>query len=215
MSVYLPDGATLALATTYGVAKATTIVTNASAAVVTAAAHGYANGDFVEVTSGWSRMDGRVFRIASITTDTFALEGYDTTDTTVFPAGSGLGSVKKVTAWTQITQVTKFDISGGEQQFATYSLLENDSESQIPTVTSPMSLSLAIADDPALPGFTALKVAGEARAIRALKMTLKGGSFILYSGYVSFNDTPKMSKGNIMECEGGLALRGKPVRYAS
>ena len=43
----VPTGSTFYVASTIASAKTTTIVTNASEAVVTSAAHGYSNGDFV------------------------------------------------------------------------------------------------------------------------------------------------------------------------
>lgn len=96
----VPTGTTFYVASTYGSAKTTTIVTNATEAVVTAAAHGYSNGDVVEITSGWGRLNKRVFRIKSSTTDTFVLEGADTSSTDIFPSGSGVGTVRKITAFT-------------------------------------------------------------------------------------------------------------------
>lgn len=53
----VPTGTTFHIASAYGSDKTTTIVTNASEAVVTSAAHGYSNGDVVEVTSGWGRLN--------------------------------------------------------------------------------------------------------------------------------------------------------------
>lgn len=213
MAVYLPDGSTVALATTYAAAKTITAISNANPAVVSCTAHGLTDGDLIELTSGWSRLNGRTFRVASSLTDTFALEDVDTTDTAVFAAGSGVGTFKEISAWTSVTQILKFEVSGGEQQFATYQFLEADSESKVPTITSAMSVDFSVADDPALDGFKALKTAGEARAIRTMKVATKDGSIILYCGYISFNDSPKMSAGNIMECSGALAMIGKNVRY--
>ena len=116
MAVYLPDGSTVALATTYA-AKTITAISNANPAVVSCTAHGLTDGDLIELTSGWSRLNGRTFRVASSLTDTFALEDVDTTDTAVFAAGSGVGTFKEISAWTSVTQILKFEVSGGRRQF--------------------------------------------------------------------------------------------------
>ena len=64
----VPTGSTFYIASAYGSAKTVTIVTNATEAVVTAAAHGFSNGDVVEMTSGWGRLNKRHFEIESVLT---------------------------------------------------------------------------------------------------------------------------------------------------
>jgi hypothetical protein len=213
MAVQLPNGVTLALATTYGSALTVSSATNASPTVLTSTAHGLANGDFVEVTSGWSRANSRIFRVSSVATNTFALEGFDTTSTTQFPSGSGVGSVRKITAFTQISQVLETTSSGGESQFATYSFLEDDYDRQLPTTTSAQSLSLSIADDQTLAGFIALRTASNSRTATALRASLPNGSVILYNGIVSMDETPSFTKNQVMAVKASFSLQGKPVRY--
>lgn len=213
MAVSLPNGVTLALATTYGSALTVSSATNANPAVLTSTAHGLANGDFVEVTSGWSRANSRIFRVASVAANTFALEGFDTTSTTLFPTGSGVGSVRKITAFTQISQVLETTSSGGEAQFATYSFLEDDYDRQLPTTTSAQSLSLSIADDQTLAGFVALRNASNSRTATGLRASLPNGSIILYNGIVSMDETPSFTKNQVMAVKASFSLQGKPVRY--
>lgn len=215
MSVKLPNGSTVSIASTYAASKNTTVVTNASEAVVTSAAHGYANGDVVEITSGWSRLSGRVCRIKSVTTDTFALEGIDTTDTTLFPAGSGIGAVRKITAFTQITQVLEFGKSGGEQQFATYSFLEDDTERQIPTQKSAESFTLSLGDDQTLPWYAVLDAADRDRLQRGIKIALPSGALIYANAYATLNRTPTMTKNEVMALSSTFSLVAPVTRYAS
>lgn len=215
MAVKLPDGATVSLQTAVGTSKTISAVTNANPAVATSTAHGFTNGMLITVTSGWSRLNNRVVRVANVTANTFELEGVDSSNVSLFPAGSGIGSALQITTFTQISQILDFSTSGGEQQFATFSFLEQDFETQAPTVTSAQSITIGIGDDPTLAGYIALKVAGEQRAIRALRMTLPDGSFILYNGYVSFNETPTVTKGQVMQVNASFSLLSRPVRYAS
>lgn len=215
MSVSLPNGAVLSLATTYATAKTVSAVTNASTAVATATANGYSNGDLVELTSGWSRVNNRIVRVAGAATDAFNWEGIDTTSTTNYPAGSGTGSARKITAFTQISQILDMQTSGGDMQFATYSFLEQDFESQLPTQSSAQSISLTIGDDSSLAGYIALKAAAETRANTALKLVLPSGAILLYNGVVSFNETPTMTKNQVMGVKATFSLQGRPVRYSS
>lgn len=214
MAAQLPDGATVLLETSTGVAKTVSAITNANPAVATSTAHGLANGAIVRVVSGWSRLSNRILRVAGQTANAFNLDGFDST-AAVFNAGGGVGTATEITALTQIPQVMGFETSGGDQQFVNYSFLEQDFETQLPTIQSAMSIKLTIADDPSLAGYIALKAAGEARATRALKLFLKDGSFILYNGVVSFNETPVTTKGQIMTVSATFSLLGRPIRYAS
>ena len=101
MSVKLPNGTTFAIASGYGAPVSVTALTNASEAVATAT-NTFASGDYVEITSGWSRLNGKIARVKSATATDFVLESIDTSDTTIYPASSGIGSVRKVNGWTQI-----------------------------------------------------------------------------------------------------------------
>lgn len=213
MSVSLPDGATVAIATTYGAVKTVTGISNANPGVIASTAHGLANGAFYELKSGWQKISDRIFKAANVGANALDVTGIDTTDTNRYPVGTGAGSLKEITAWTQIAQILEFTTSGGDQQFANFSFLEEDYERQLPTITSAQSIQIGIGDDPSLPGYIALKAAGEARAIRALKVTLPNGAVLLYNGYVSFNETPTLTKGSVMQVRATFSLSGRPVRY--
>jgi hypothetical protein len=216
LAVSLPNGVILSLATTYAAADTVTAVTNANPAVATTgSAHGITGGNFLEVTSGWSRLNNRIVRAASASGSSVTYEGIDTASTANYPAGTGVGSVREITGWTQISQILDLSTSGGEMQFVSYSFLEQDFESQLPTQASAMSLTFTVADDPTLAGYLAIKAAAETRALVGLKASLPNGSIILFNGYASFNETPTMSKGQIMGCQATFSLQGKPVRYAS
>lgn len=216
MSVRLPNGIILALATAYAAADTVSSVTNASTAVATtSASHGISNGAFIEVTSGWARLNNRVVRASSASGSTLSYEGIDTTNTTNYPTGSGGGSIREITTWTQISQILELTSSGGEMQFVNYSFLEQDFESQLPTQSSPMTMTMSIADDPTLPGYIALKEVADTRELVALRASLPDGSVIVYNGYVSFNETPTMTKGQLMACQATFSLQGRPTRYSA
>lgn len=214
MAVSLPNGIILALATAYASSLSITGISNAAEAVVTVT-NALVAGDLIEVTSGWSNANQRIFRVKAPSGTTLVLEGMDTTSTTLFPPGSGAGSLRKINTWTQIQQVVDLTSTGGDPQYQTYSFLEDNYDRQIPTTTSAQSLAINIADDPSLPGYQAMKSASLTRSLTGLRASLPQGGVLLYNGIVAFDETPSMSKGNLMQCKGGFALQGKPVRYAT
>lgn len=213
MAAALPDGATIHLATVYDSPDVIASITNADPAVATSNAHGIANGDFAVIKTGWNSINEKVIRVAGAATNAFTLEGVDTTDVNKFSPGTSAGSATRIATWTQITQVLRFEMSGGEQQFSTFSFLEEDFERQLPTVTSARSISMGIADDPTLAGFQALKALEGKRIMRALRLNLPNGAVLVYNGIVAFNSTPTLTKGSVMECTATFSLQGPPTRY--
>lgn len=213
MAIRLPDGSTVFLATGYGAEKVISTISSANPAVATSTAHGMANGAFYMLTSTWQKISERIWKAANVASNSFEIAGADTTDNTRFPVGGGSGSAKEITAWTQISQILDFQTQGGDQNFWTGSFLEDDFERQLPTTTSAQSITIGIGDDPTLAGYKALKTAGEQRAQRGLRVNLPDGSVILYNGIVSFNETPTMTKGQVMQVTATFSLQGRPVRY--
>lgn len=213
MAAQLPNGALIYIAGSYGDKVTITAISNASPAVVTAASHGLSKGDYVEITSGWNKLNECVYRVGETTTGTFELEGVDTTDTSKFPAGTGAGSFREIASWTQIQQITETSTDGGDAEYTEYEYLEDDYKRRIPTGYSAMSINLTIADDPSLPGYKVLKTAKTTRNLHAIKMQLPNASELLYNGYVSLNETPTTTKGEIMTVSASLSLTTQPVRY--
>lgn len=214
MSVALPNGVTIALGTTVGSDITVSAVTNANPAVATSTSHGLTDGDIVIFESGWAKANQRVFKVDQQDANSFELEGLNSTSTTDYPAGTGTGTVNEITAWTQITQILDVTTSGGEMQFTNYSFLEQDYETSIPTQSSPMVMTMTIADDPALAGYVALKAAAEARTPYAMRIAYPSGAYAYYYGYVSFNETPTFTKNQIQAVTATFNLLSRPVRYA-
>lgn len=216
MSVKLPNGAIVAIASGYGASKTMSAVSNAGTAVATLeSSHGVAQGEFIEVTSGWSRLNNRIVRAGTVDANDVALDGINSTSTAIYPSGGGTGSVREITGWTQLTQILESSTSGGEQQFLEYQFLEDDAQKRIPTFKSASGLTFSVADDPSLAGYILAATANDDRLPRAVRVTLPSGSIILYNAYISLNPTPSLTVNSIMAVQVTLSLLNEPVRYAS
>lgn len=216
MAVSLPNGTIFAIASGYGAVKAMSALSNANPGVATLeASHGVTTGEIIEVTSGWSKLNSRIVRAGTVATNDVPLEGIDTTSTQRFPAGTGIGSVREITGWTQLAQILTSESSGGEQQFLDYQFMEDDDGKRIPTSKTPSGLAFSIADDPALAGYIIAAEANEDREPRALRATLPSGAIILYNAYVTLNETPSMTINQLMAVPVTLSLLARPVRYAA
>lgn len=214
MSVSLPNGSLIAIASGYGPVKAMSALSNGNPAVATLEAnHGVATGDVVEVTSGWSRLTNKIVKAGVVATNTVELLGINALLQSIYPAGGGVGTVREITGWTQLSQILSSSSSGGEQQFATYQFLESDSEKRIPTTKSAAGLTFSIADDVTQPGYLLASAANDDRLPRAVRITLPSGSELYYNAYISLNKTPSFTVNEIMAVQATLSLLAEVVRY--
>lgn len=217
MSFRTANGAVLSIASGYGTAKTMSAISNATEAVATLeASHGVIVSDVVEVTSGWDGLNGRIARAKTISTNDVTLEKIDTSSTTLYPAGSGTGSVREVSAWTAISQIRSMARSGGEQQYTDATLLSDLMLGrQIPTFQSPLALNITVADDPSLSWLDTVKTVMNSRALTAGRIVIPGGSVLYFNAYWSVLDFPSFESGALMEIPLNLSLVALHTRYAS
>lgn len=217
MSVQLPNGSTVAIASGYGAAKVMSNISNANPGLMAlAAGHNVTNGDIIEVTSGWSRLTNKIVKAGNAVGSpgtNVPIAGIDTSDTTLYPAGGGAGTVREITGWTLLSQILESTSNGGEQQFLTYQFLEDDAQKRIPTFKNASGLTLKIADDDSLAGYILAAVANDDRQPRAVKITLPNSDLILMNAYISLNKTPSLTINELMAVEVTLSLLADVVRY--
>lgn len=217
MAFSLPDGSKFFLGTTFGAAVGVTGISNADPAVVSANAHGFPDASEILLLSGWEDANETVFRVDNPTAqaNSFLLEGFDSTNTDWFPAGTGVGSAQRVTAWQEITQLVNISASGGDPQYATVELLSRRNAINIPTRFNPTNITLTIADDPSQAGYKALAAATRTLSKRAFKVVLAGGGVGYGYGYVALNEMPALNKGQVNTVTCTMSLLGKFIRYAA
>jgi len=214
MSAALPNGSVISIAATYAGLKNMTALSNAAEAVATLeASHGVIVNDIVEITSGWSKLSGRIARAKAVATNDVTLEKIDTTSTLRYPAGSGTGQVREILTWQQISQILDSQTDGGEQQFSTFKYLEDDTERRIPTRKSAKGLTLKVADDASLPHYAVLDAADSAGTPRAIRVQLSSGAILYYNAYVSFNKTPSLTIDEVMALTVTLSFVADETRY--
>lgn len=202
----------LAVASAYGSPITVTALSNASQAVATAAAHGLANGDIVEVTSGWPRLDGRIARVVDAATGTFELELIDTTDTALFPAGEGIGSVRKVTTWATIPNPKDIAVSGGDPKTLEVDYVDLDDSVEVQVGKNPTRLTIPFKNDVTTAGYAALQSADADALPRALRAIRKDGNVHLYNGTMSLQDAA-FSAGQDITNTVTVALAAKSIQY--
>lgn len=212
----LPNGATVAIESGRGAAKAISAFTNANPGVMTLeASHGVATGEPFVVYNSWSKTNGRVFKAGTVATNDVPVSGLDTTLTSLYSAGSGIGTVQEITGFTQIVGVVNPTSEGGEQQYTTVQALEDEVQTRLPTVRSPYGLNFQVADNTALAWYALAKVASDTGNDIAIRVTLKNGNLLFYNGILTLDETPSLTINEAMLLSVSLSLQGKPTRYAS
>jgi hypothetical protein len=211
-----PSGTVQSVATVFGSAKTVTIVTNAAEAVVTSVAHGLTAGTVVEVTSGWTRLHKRAFRIKTVTTDTFVLEGADTSNVTLFTPGAGIGSVRAVTTWVQLSRTLNPSSSGGEAKKVTYKYNESDIEGSINDGFTAVDRAFDIdADEISSPGYLALRALTDVQSDTISRKVAKSGATTYLPCTINLNEEEIETDGQIVVCRVTVSGNSKSTRYAS
>lgn len=216
MSKTLATRSLFHIAKTYASAVTMSAVSNAAEAVATLSpAHGVSVGDYLEITSGWGHLNARIVRVKAVSGNDVTLEGMNTSSTAKFPPGTGTGSIRRITAWDQISQVKDVQASGGEQQFADATSIEDDVEVKIPTIKSARTMTLEVWDDPGLPWYATVSAADEAVVPTALKIVLANGSVICANAYWSLMREPVVRKNEVLATTISLSYAAPSMRYAS
>lgn len=209
-----PSGTIFSVATVFATAKTVSAISNAAEGSVSCTAHGFAVGDIVQVFSGWGRLNRRGVKVKSVTTDAFVMDGINTTSLEFYPAGSGGGTVRKVTTFQQINKILNPTNSGGEPKNITVKFIDSDTEQSIPDGFAAVNESFDIdADEFGGASYTALVTLSEVQTDTLLKKTLKSGVVILTPCRVSINENVKMADGSIMTNAVSIAGNGKITRY--
>lgn len=213
----LPKGTILAIATAFAPAKGVTAISNAAEAEVTCAGHGLSVGDIAQLYSGWGRLNRRAVRVKSTATaDKFVAELIDTTNTDYFPPGSGVGTLRKVTTFTQIPKYLNPNQSGGEPKNVTVNFMDEDVETNLHDGFSAVTESFAIdADQFGSASYNALRTLTDVQTDTILKKTLKNGGQIFTPCTVALNENPTMSDGQILTNTVSVNGNGRITRYSA
>lgn len=204
----------MAVATAFAAAKTVSAISNAAEASVSCTAHGYSVGDILQLYSGWGRLNRRAVRVKSATTDAFVAELIDTTNTEFFPTGSGGGTVRKVTTFTQIPKYLNPTQSGGDPKNVTVRFMDEDVDTNLNDGFNAVTESFEIdADQFGTSSYNALRTLSDVQTDTILKKTLKSGAVIFTPCTVSLNENPKLSSGSIMTNVVSINGNGRITRY--
>ena len=190
-----------------------TAITQANPGVVTLAGHGYSDGDIIYLeVSGMYQLNEKAVRVASSTTDNFALEGVDTTDFDSFSSGTA----QLATLGTTISTATTISASGGDFDFIDTTTIHDNTKKQIPGLPNAISFQMDHIWDMTDAGQSAMKSASDGQGKRVFKFQFgSGGKIIYFAGYVGYSGLPGGSAQNLVTSNAVITMNGTPTYYAS
>jgi hypothetical protein len=214
--ITLATGTQVAIASAYGTEFTISAISNANPAVATlSASHGVIVGDFIEITSGWDLLTGRIVRVSAVSTNDVTLEGINTLDTDRYPATTGVGTGREITAWTSITQIQGIDTSGGDINFADITTVADRTQKQIPTTRSAQAINFTVFDDPALAWYAVAVTASDDTAVTGLRIIFPDSSRMVANGYFSLQKTPTVASNAPLTAQLSFSTAAEPIRYAT
>ncbi|HZX85534.1 MAG TPA: phage tail tube protein [Reyranella sp.] len=191
--------------TALAAAKTITAISKASPAVASSTAHGLTEGDIVLLKiAGMIDIDYAVVRVGAVTTDTFALEGIDSTDFPDFTSGTA----EEITFGASAATFTEVNATGGEADQVLIQTIHTKRGYNKPGNETPLNFSfgsLWVTSDPAL---IELKKASRTRTVRAIRFTFADGTIGLFSGYPSASLVPTGSAGAAVTTPVTINARG-------
>lgn len=205
MNFYFAEGSKVYYSNTFAAAKTLTAVSNANPALATSVAHGYADGDIGLYEGGWEDANNGVFKLDQQSADTFQLLGLDSSDTNWFAAGTGTGTMKKISSWVEIPGVLTLDVTGGDPRFTDIPLLANRNDIRVPTGFNATNLAGTMVWDPANATYIAMLGITRLLSPVALKMVSKGGAVEYGYGYMAVSSVPRRARNQVNQVAIALA----------
>lgn len=214
MAYAFPEGAQILFSQTFASAKTITALTNANPAVATSAAHGYAGGSEILLTSGWEDATDTVFKTGAIDATTFNVTGLNTSNTSFYTPGAGTGTAQLISNWVAIPQVLTISTTGGDPKFTTISPLARRNDINVPVGFNAASTTLTLGHDPSNANFQAMVDISRSLTKVAFKLLLSGGSTSYGYGYMSVSEVPQLNKGQANQVTAAFTFLGRTISYS-
>lgn len=216
MAITKVVGTGVDIASTYGSAVNMTAITNDTEAVATlASGHSVVAGDYLEVTSGWGKLTGRVVRAKTVSTNDITFELVNTTSTTDYPAGTGTGTIRRITAWTNITQRTpNFTSNLGQVQYADITTLDDTEERKLPIRRGSTDLSIPGYFDRSLDWVTTVQSASDSSTPTGIRIRYPNGNKTVGNFYWNLSDVAGIEDNTLRDAIDG-SFSAKPITYAT
>ncbi|CAI2005814.1 phage tail protein [Serratia fonticola] len=214
MGFALPNGATVFVGSKMVAALPATAVSNAKGAVFTVTGGTLAANDIVLIKSGWGLIDNLVAKVTTATATAVTIGSLDTSDTNFFPPGAGVGSLMKITDWTQIPRITEVGASGGDQQYVQVQFLEDDRQRNLATFRAAKTQTFTFAHDSSLAVYNVLLAGDRSGDTLPFYMYVpKAKETRYWSGIASFDPQPTTAVNQVETVQVSIAVQSRTMTF--
>lgn len=168
-------GVRVEIAATYASPKTVTALTLASPGVATSAAHGLANDTvgYWTITSGMAQLQGQATRVKNQATNTFELQGLNTSGYSAW----GAGTFTPVATWQTLSESTSYSIGGGaSEKLDVTTLLDTTRQEEIGLLPVQNVTMNIIAQDTPSAAMLLLESAVQTQSRVTVRITLQNGA---------------------------------------
>jgi tail tube protein len=212
---YFPEGSKFYYSNTFAAVKDVTIASNANPALLTAVGHGYSDADVALFRSGWEAADGNVYKLDQQSVDTVLALDLDSSDTDFYGAGTGVGTLSKITGWVEVPGILTLDASGGDVRYTDVPLLARRNDIRIPTGFTAVDIAGTMVWDPADATYIAMRGISRTLSPVAFKMVTSGGAVEYAYGNLMVSSTPRRTRGQVNQVALALAVFNQLTAYTS
>jgi len=203
----------LEIGSTFGSVKTITGISKANPAVVTSVAHGFTNGDWVWLTTveGMTELHNRLVRVAGVTTDTFQVEGVDSTGFGTFTAGS----CKEVTAFVTAAEAADIQSSGGDARTVDTSVLLDDEDQEEFVSNAPVRYNITNQFAISSTAQALATSLSDTNAQAPFKITFKNLNIVTLAATINAPEALTINRGQVVTTPWSLAKKSKFTKYVS
>lgn len=188
----VPAGSRIYIQTAIGAAQIISAISKANPGVLTYSGAAPANGDYFVLTNilGMTELQDGVVKVSNVNAaaNTYELTDQDTTSFTDFISGQ----MKPITFGAELEVATDFQISGGDTKFATYQLLKDKQEFEIPVGYNKAGATINAVWDPQDAGMAYVRNAARTSQKLAMKIVFPDGLEMLFFGYIGASGLPNV-----------------------
>lgn len=199
---------------TLGTSQVVSAVSKANPGVATYVGTDPLSGDYIAVTAaGMRKINNRVFRAANVNSagNTLELEGENTTAYDTFLSGA----LQPITWPNAMTTVRGVSSSGGEAKTTEDSTIHDSQDIEAVVGTTALRYTMDNRWSVTDPALLALKAAGEAGTVIAVRFRFADSSKIAFLAKVSAPLLPQGNAGQIITTQVVLYVQGAITPYAS
>lgn len=168
-------GIRIEIAATYSAAKTVSAVTLANPGVATSSAHGMANDTigYFNAVSGMAQIEKQACRVKNQTTNTFELQGLNTTNYSAYTAGTFI----PVATWQTLAEATSYSRGGGASEKLDASrlidIIKVEEQGQLPA--DGFTINILAQDTPSA-AMALLEAAAQSQGSVVVRVTLGSGA---------------------------------------